>query len=55
MATVNAVRKKKPMAKALSPKQKKIAKVAGNPNKIEGKDFAALRKNKSTKVTGKKK
>ena len=31
------------MAKELSPKQKQIAKVAGNPKKIEGKDFMALK------------
>jgi hypothetical protein len=31
------------MAKELSPKQKKIAQVAGNPKKIEGKDFQALK------------
>ena len=30
--------------KTMTPKQKKIAAKAGNPNKIEGKDFAALRK-----------
>jgi predicted transcriptional regulator len=29
--------------KALSPKQKKIAKLAGNPKKLEGADFADLR------------
>lgn len=33
--------------KELSPKQKNIAKKAGNPNKIEGEDFAALRKEKT--------
>jgi len=32
--------------KKLSPKQKKIAKMAGDPEKIEGEDFAALRKGK---------
>jgi hypothetical protein len=32
-----------PMAKELSPKQKKIASFAGNPKKIEGKDFMALK------------
>lgn len=31
-------------AKRLSPGQKKIARQAGNPNKIEGKDFKALRR-----------
>lgn len=31
------------MAKELSPKQKKIASFAGNPKKIEGKDFMALK------------
>ena len=53
-ATAVAERRNK-MAKELSPKQKKIAKVAGNPNKIEGKDFMALKKGKSSKLTGKKK
>ena len=31
-------------AKKLSPKQMKIAKLAGNPNKIDAQDFAKLRK-----------
>lgn len=31
----------------LSPKQKKIAAKAGNPNKIEGKDFAVLKAEKA--------
>lgn len=37
---------KKPAAKnkkKLSPKQKTIARMAGNPNKIEASDFAKLR------------
>jgi hypothetical protein len=34
------------MAKSLSPKQKKIAAMGGNPNKIDAADFAALRKGK---------
>jgi len=34
----------------LSPKQKKIAAMAGNPNKIEGKDFAAMKKQKPVKA-----
>jgi hypothetical protein len=37
---------KKKGAKALSPKQKKIAGKAGNPNKIDAADLAALRKKK---------
>ena len=42
------------MAKELSPKQKQIAKVAGNPNKIEGKDFQALKSmKKGSSVKGK--
>ena len=36
------------MAKSLSPKQKKIAAMGGNPNKIDAADFAALRKGKKT-------
>ena len=35
---------KKSGKKSLSPKQKKIAAVAGNKNKIDGADFKALRK-----------
>jgi len=34
------------MAKELSPKQKKIASMGGNPKKIDAPDFAALRKGK---------
>ena len=34
------------MAKELSPKQKKIASMGGNPKKIDAADFAALRKGK---------
>ena len=37
---------KKPAAKKLSPKQKTIARKAGNPNKIEGADLKALRAKK---------
>jgi len=36
------------MAKALSPKQKKIAAMGGNPNKIDAEDFKALRKGKGS-------
>jgi hypothetical protein len=36
--------KGKPSAKGLSPKQKKLASVAGDKNKIDGADFKALRK-----------
>lgn len=40
--------------KQLSPKQKKIASMSGNPNKIEGKDFAALKSmKKGSAVKGK--
>jgi hypothetical protein len=47
-------RRSNPMAKELSPKQKQIAKVAGNPNKIEGKDFQALKSmKKGSGVKGK--
>ena len=35
---------------ALSPKQKKIAKMAGDPNKIEGEDFKAMKTNSGPKV-----
>ena len=35
---------KKPRMKPLTSGQKKIARAAGNPNKIEGKDFKALRR-----------
>lgn len=35
---------KRPRMKPLTSGQKKIARAAGNPNKIEGKDFKALRK-----------
>lgn len=38
--------KGKGAAKKLSPKQSKIAGKAGNPNKIEASDLAALRKKK---------
>jgi hypothetical protein len=38
--------KSKASKKSLSPKQKKIAKTAGNPNKIDAADFASLRKKK---------
>jgi hypothetical protein len=38
--------KGKGAAKKLSPKQSKIAGKAGNPNKIEAADLAALRKKK---------
>jgi hypothetical protein len=42
------------MAKKLSPKQKQIAKVSGNPKKIEGKDFQALKSmKKGSGVKGK--
>jgi len=34
------------MADSLSPKQKKIAAMGGNPKKIDAADFAALRKGK---------
>jgi hypothetical protein len=34
------------MADGLSPKQKKIAAMGGNPKKIDAADFAALRKGK---------
>ena len=34
------------MAKKLSPKQKKIASMGGDPKKIDAPDFAALRKGK---------
>ena len=36
------------MAKALSPKQKKIAAISGDKNKIDAADFAKLRKGKKT-------
>lgn len=36
--------------KSLSPKQKKIAAVAGNKNKIDAADFKALRKKTKKKV-----
>jgi|TARA_Y100000015_G_scaffold37885_1_gene40249 hypothetical protein len=35
----------------MSAAQKKIAELAGNPNKIEAADFAVLRKDKSKKKT----
>ena len=38
------------MKKELSPKQKKIAAKAGDPNKIEGKDFAKMREEKMMKA-----
>jgi len=38
--------------KMLSPKQKKIAKVAGDPNKIDAADFAALRSGKKMNSEG---
>jgi len=34
----------------LTPKQKEIASKAGDPNKIEGKDFAAMKKEAKSKV-----
>ena len=36
----------------LSEKQKKIARAAGDPNKIEGEDFKKLKEMKKTKVGG---
>ena len=36
----------------LSEKQKKIAKMAGDPNKIEGDDFKKLKEMKKAKVGG---
>ena len=39
-------KKKAPVKKALSSKQKKIAGKAGNPKKIDAADLAALRKKK---------
>ena len=36
------------MADGLSPKQKKIAAMGGNPKKIDAADFAALRKGKKS-------
>jgi hypothetical protein len=41
--------KKAPAKKSLSPNQKKIAKMAGNPNKIGADDLAALRNKKAGK------
>jgi hypothetical protein len=41
--------------KELSSKQKKIASVAGDKNKIDAEDFKVLRASKSSKKTGKKK
>ena len=38
-------------SKTLSPKQKKIAQVAGNPNKIEGEDFKKLKTMKASEGT----
>ena len=38
-------------SKTLSPKQKKIAQVAGNPNKIEGEDFKKLKPMKANEGT----
>jgi uncharacterized protein YjhX (UPF0386 family) len=43
------------MKKELSPKQKKIASVAGNPKKIDAADLAALRAKKGVKKIAKKK
>jgi uncharacterized protein YjhX (UPF0386 family) len=43
------------MKKELSPKQKKIASVAGNPKKIDSADLAALRAKKGVKKIAKKK
>ena len=42
------------MPRTLSNKQKKIARVASQRNKITGADFTALRKNKSKNGTSKK-
>jgi len=39
-------------SKTLSPKQKKIAQVAGDPNKIEGEDFKKLKPMKASKGMG---
>jgi hypothetical protein len=36
------------VAKSLTPKQKKIAAMGGNPKKIDAADFAALRKGKKS-------
>lgn len=36
------------MPKDLTPKQKKIASMGGNPKKIDAADFAALRKGKKS-------
>jgi hypothetical protein len=41
--------KKAPAKKSLSPNQKKIAKMAGNPKKIGADDLAALRNKKAGK------
>jgi|FreactTroBogLake_1042271.scaffolds.fasta_scaffold96273_2 hypothetical protein len=41
--------------KKLSPKQKKIASIAGDTKKIDSADFAALRAKKSVKKVEKKK
>jgi hypothetical protein len=38
-------------SKTLSPKQKKIAQVAGDPNKIEGEDFKKLKTMKASEGT----
>ncbi|QDP67717.1 MAG: hypothetical protein Unbinned15contig1001_27 [Prokaryotic dsDNA virus sp.] len=40
--------------KMYSPKQMKIAKASGNPNKIEASDFTALKGKKKRKFTKKK-
>jgi hypothetical protein len=39
-------------SKTLSPKQKKIAKMAGDPNKIEGEDFKKLKPMKANEGVG---
>jgi hypothetical protein len=39
-------------SKTLSPKQKKIAKMAGDPNKIEGEDFKKLKPMKASEGVG---
>jgi len=47
--TAKKAAKKAPAKKSLSPNQKKIAKMAGNPNKIGADDLAALRNKKAGK------
>jgi hypothetical protein len=39
-------------SKTLSPKQKKIAQMAGDPNKIEGEDFKKLKPMKANEGVG---